>query len=123
MSTPSPSLRTTAQSVKVAVQTFPRAALVIPPVIPAVVVAGMLASGFFGARGGGIHSTGGALLTVLLWLSTLAAAVFELFFVPRAFKQFLRVQDLQTVPNLLCLAVPSIFVVLVVVWLLVASLA
>lgn len=100
---------------------FPRLALLVPPLVPFAAASSILVLGL-NPRWGGMHSTSGAVLAVILWFGALAATVVELVVVPIAFKRILSTPSLRTGTNVLCLLVPLLFLALMAVWVLVLAL-
>ena len=102
-------------------KSFPRLALVVPPLVPVAVVTTLLLTNAMGALPGGIHSAGGATLALLLWGSTLVAILVELVVLPRAAIRFLTDARLRTRSNALCVSVSVVFLLAALLWLVVSS--
>jgi hypothetical protein len=101
---------------------FPRAALLVPPLVPVVVVVTMVLSGAFGPRGGGIHSTVGAFLSLALWLSALGAAIFAVGATRRATALLAQRPSLRSGANIACLGVAVTYLLAIAVWLVIGIL-
>jgi hypothetical protein len=79
----------------------------------------MVGSGALGEKGGGIHSTLGALVFMAFLACTLAATVVELFTLPAAFRLFAREPSSKTKLNVACVVFAIAFLAIVCLWLLV----
>ena len=102
---------------------FPRLALALPPLAAAAVVAILVLANAMGALAGGIHSTGGAILAILLWGSTFIAIIVELVVLPKAAVNFFTDATLQTGPNAFCVAVSAVFLLVAVLWLVLSTIS
>ena len=95
---------------------FPRLALVVPPLVPASILAAMAVADLAGAELN-IHGGAGVLLLFVVF-GAVAALIFEAFLVPAAFKRLSRHSELRTIPNIACLVVAIACCLVGLVWLL-----
>jgi hypothetical protein len=101
---------------------FPKAALLVPPLVPLVVVMLMALSGEFGSQGAGIHSSTGAVLSLLLLLSTIAAAIIAAASTQSAANLLAQYPALRNGANIACFAVAVLYLSALAIWVVVAVL-